>query len=172
MTHLKHMYPDTAPSLPYLLLSCILCKFLLAPASIPSGTGDNPKYNNSVATPSRQRGLRTDVGKEAMFSPGFQPWMEVGLVHIQSSGLECQTQHNSTSETQGLSRQLTKSFPFLHGKAGREKLPRANLKLFSHYLHIVPIPTSFQEKLQCKNLNALYNCTVCKMSPKEIKLSS
>lgn len=110
------------------------------------------------------------MGQEAVSSPGLRSGIKAGLAHIHSSALECHTQHNSTRETQGLSRQLPESFP--QEKAGIEKLARVNQAIqccvSAYHSHFF----SLQGKLQCKNLKAMHNCTFCKMSPQEIKLSS
>lgn len=137
----------------YLLLQA----FNLAPATTQNTT-------TKLQHPTDKEGLEQTWDRKLCSSPGFWSWIKVGLEHIHSSSLECHTQHNSTSETQRLSRQLIESFPLPQEKAGRGNIP--GVKLFNTVSAYHSYFFSLQEKLQCKNLKDLHNSTVCKMSPR------
>lgn len=139
MTHLKCI--QTLPHLCPISCSPTLCTNSYCSCKHSLWHYRSPNGDSTTALADRQtKGLGTDVAQEATLSPGFRPWIGVGLAHIQSTGLECQTQHNSTSETQGLSSNEQKASP-----SPTEKLAEKNfqelIKLFKHYLHIVPIPS-------------------------------
>lgn len=136
-------------SIYYCNLFCANFYFLLQAFNLAQVTIQNT--TTKLQHPAYKEGLEQTWDRKLRSSPGFWSWIKVGYSeHIHSSSFECHTQYNSTSKTQGLSKQLTQSFTLPQEKAGRGNIPRVKLfnTVSAYHSHFF----SLQEKLQCKNL--------------------